>query len=113
IIGDALLGTERFSVNFLNLTPGLVNLVGSQSILTISDDDAPSPLTANGRFVSRVFVDVVGSPANAANLDNFTRLLSLGQTREQVALGILNSVGCRQRRVRGYFQQYLGRLPSD
>src|SRR6185503_2823800 len=96
IIGDLLLGTEQFSIFFLNLTPGVVTLPDIQAIVTINDDDPASPLTSNGRFVSQVFVDVLGGPVNVANLNFFTSQLNFGQTREQVALGILNSVGSRQ-----------------
>jgi hypothetical protein len=71
-----------------------------------------STTTLNGRFVDRVYRDLLGRTVDPTGLAFWTGMLSQGASREQVVMGIENSPEFRTDVVESLFMRFLGR-PAD
>jgi hypothetical protein len=78
------------------------------------DDDtdepnAPAALSTNQVFVSALYNTALGRDADSAGLAYWTNLLNKGTSRQQVTLGIQQSVEYRSRLIDSVYETYLGR----
>jgi CSLREA domain-containing protein len=74
---------------------------------------APHPNTdANTAFVRGLYATVLGRTAEATGLASWLGRLAAGSTREQVAVGFINSVEHRQAEVDAFYAALLGRAPD-
>jgi uncharacterized protein (TIGR03118 family) len=69
--------------------------------------------TANQRFLSEVYADLLGRGVDPAGLAGWSSLLDGGMTRAQVVLGIESGTEFRTREVKFLFTQYLKHAPSQ
>src|SRR5262249_43407726 len=86
---------------------GKVDFLGSQLIAGASGD-----LMAQAAFVSALYEDVLGRPADMAGVNYWTGLLQAGFTRAQVAQGIWESPEHRGVQVDALYRALLHR-PAD
>ncbi len=76
---------------------------------TTTTTTAPAALSANQVFVSALYNTALGRDADSAGLAYWTNLLNKGTSREQVTLGIQQSVEYRSRLIDSVYETYLGR----
>jgi hypothetical protein len=67
----------------------------------------------NTGFLTALYTDVLGRPADAGGLAYYNQILAAGVARTSVALSILLSSEGLQRLVQGFYQQYLGRAADS
>jgi hypothetical protein len=66
----------------------------------------------NAGFVSALYQDLLGRPADTQAVAMFTQQLSAGGTRAALAQQILTSAEARQRRINALYSRYLHRAAS-
>ena len=78
----------------------------------------PSPFSANPgndtatAFVQSLYQAVLGRTGGSTEVDAWLAKLGQGMTRQQVALGFLNSLEHRQDEVHAYYEEFLHRAPD-
>jgi hypothetical protein len=79
----------------------------------VGDTSAPLPSlgASNTRWVSQLFVDVLGRLPSAGEVSTLVALLG-GSTRTTVALSVLTSTEYRTSLIGSFYAQYLHRAPS-
>lgn len=78
--------------------------------------DCPSHLPVileNRVYVTELYNDLLHRAPDPAGLDNFTKALDAGQSRDTVALGILNSTEFTRAFVGANYEHFLGRKASS
>ena len=73
------------------------------------EPSTPAALSTNQVFVSALYNTALGRDADSAGLTYWTNLLNKGTSREQVTLGIQQSVEYRSRLIDSVYETYLGR----
>ncbi|HLJ92667.1 MAG TPA: DUF4214 domain-containing protein [Gemmataceae bacterium] len=91
-----------------NDTNGLTSFAVERYLMT-----GPSKLSPNHRFVSQVYVDLLGRNADPSGLALWSGLLDQGQSRLQVIQGIQSSLEYRTRIVKNLYQLVLHRDPDN
>lgn len=73
------------------------------------EPSTPAALSANQVFVSALYNTALGRDADSAGLAYWTNQLNKGTSRQQVTLGIQQSVEYRTRLIDSVYETYLGR----
>src|SRR5262249_23936506 len=102
--------TQTFT---LTVNPSSVLVLGfPQPVVT--DLFGPHPnADANTAFVKGLYRAVLGRDAQASELPYWVNQLTANATRDQVALGVINSLEHRQQQVEAYYQSILGRTAAN
>ena len=78
--------------------------------------DTSTPVTGSGpsndRWISQIYIDLLGRPADAAGLSTLGGLLTGGASRGSVALNVLSSDEYRKRLLTSFYATFLHRVPS-
>lgn len=101
-------GSQTFLIAFANAT--------SYQWYKGNAGDTSTPLSglapSNDRWINQVYVDLLGRPANAAEITAGESLLGGGGTRTTATMGVLLSTEYRQRLLTDIFSTFLRRAPS-
>lgn len=79
------------------------------STAVIAASTTPPGLSPDQQFVSKLYSDLLGRPADAAGLDYWSGRLAAGLSRSQLALDLEDTAEYRQGQVDSLFQHYLHR----
>lgn len=101
--GTTQIGRQVFSINYL---AGDGNDI---SLTAVTGSNTPIGNTANERFVSYLYLTILGRQVDPNGMQFYTNALANGVSRNAVAASIYNSVEQRTNQVQGYYQQFLGR----
>jgi len=101
--GTTQIGNQIFSINYL---AGDGNDI---SLTAVTGSNTPIGNTPNERYVSYLFLTIMGRQATSSELSLYSRRLNQGASRNSVAASIYNSVEQQNNQVQGYFQQFLKR----
>ena len=107
--------SQLYSVNLGTGAATSLGTVASSSTLnglaafTVNDTN----FTATQRFVNRLYMDILGRPADPAGLQAFSNQIDSGTPRSSVASALVNSQEARMNAVTEAFQRFLGRNPDS
>lgn len=101
--GTTQIGQQVFSISYL---AGDGNDI---SLTAVTGSNTPIGNTPNARFVSYLYLTLLGRQVDPTGMQVYTSALSRGVSRNAVAASIYNSVEQRTNQVQGYYQQFLGR----
>lgn len=101
--GTTQIGNQIFSINYL---AGDGNDI---SLTAVTGSNTPIGNTPNERYVSYLFLTIMGRQATSSELSLYSSRLNQGASRNSVAASIYNSVEQQNNQVQGYFQQFLKR----
>lgn len=101
--GTTQIGNQIFSINYL---AGDGNDI---SLTAVTGSNTPIGNTPNERYVSYLFLTIMGRQATSNELSLYSSRLDQGASRNSVAASIYNSVEQQNNQVQGYFQQFLKR----
>ncbi len=130
-------GTHSITANYnadttfnASASSPLTQVVNTTSFVSLSSVGANSPLpeggtvtlsgnitdsagSANGRFLSQLYLDLLQRPADTAGFNLFNGQLSGGTTRAQVAQTFTTSTEYRTVLVQGYYSRFLQRAADS
>jgi uncharacterized protein DUF4214/List-Bact-rpt repeat protein len=67
----------------------------------------------NAGFIAALYQDLLGRPPSAAEQAQWDAAFGAGASRQDAAMQVLKSTEFRTRLIKGWFQAYLGRAPTD
>lgn len=111
--GTALGVGNLFTMQFTGATK--VSLNGASAVNALTGPDTvsraalPSGLSANERWLSRVYTDVLARPLDAGGRAYWLNLLAAGHSRAAVLAGVSGSLEAHILKVQRWYSLYLGR----
>lgn len=105
--GTTQIGKQVFSISYL---AGDGNDI---SLTAVTGSNTPIGNTPNERFVSYLYLTILGRQVDPNGMQVYTNALARGVSRNAVAASIYNSVEQRTNQVQGWYQQFLGRNGSQ